>query len=124
MKKNAFTLIEVMIVVFLLGLVAVFIVPKINSIINENKLKICNDIVKTIEDAAETYTYKNTNIVDEEIDINGKYEITILKLQQSGLLDTNIIEPFHNSEISTSNIVIITKVDNQYIYEYQGSECK
>ncbi len=124
MKKNAFTLIEVMIVVFLLGLVAVFIVPKINSIINENKLKICNDIVKTIEDAAENYTYKNTNIVDEEIDINGKYEITILKLQQSGLLDTNIIEPFHNSEISTSNIVIITKVDNQYIYEYQGSECK
>ncbi len=124
MKKNAFTLIEVMIVVFLLGLVAVFIVPKINSIINENKLKICNDIVKTIEDAAESYTYKNTNIVDEEIDINGKYEITILKLQQSGLLDTNIIEPFHNSEISTSNIVIITKVDNQYIYEYQGSECK
>lgn len=124
MKKNAFTLIEVMIVVFLLGLVAVFIVPKINSIINENKLKICNDIVKTIEDAAESYTYKNTNIVDEEIDINGKYEITILKLQQSGLLDTNIVEPFHNSEISTSNIVIITKVDNQYIYEYQGSECK
>ena len=124
MKKNAFTLIEVMIVVFLLGLVAVFIVPKINSIINENKLKICNDIVKTIEDAAESYTYKNTNIVDEEIDINGKYEITIMKLQQSGLLDTNIIEPFHNSEISTSNIVIITKVDNQYIYEYQGSECK
>lgn len=124
MKKNAFTLIEVMIVVFLLGLVAVFIVPKINSIINENKLKIYNDIVKTIEDAAESYTYKNTNIVDEEIDINGKYEITILKLQQSGLLDTNIIEPFHNSEISTSNIVIITKVDNQYIYEYQGSECK
>lgn len=122
--KNGFTLIEVTVVVLLLGILTVFIVPRVSTIIGNNKSKVCNSIVISAEDAAKGYTYKYTNIVDATIASNGYFEITLLDLQREGLLDVDLKNPYTDESIPNTNVVKITKTGNIYEYTYMGDECK
>ena len=90
MNNRGFTLIEITCVILLLGILITFIVPKTTSMIKENKRKTCNSIVTSLEDAANTYTYKNTTLVDNGISSNGYYDISILELQTEGLVKNKL----------------------------------
>lgn len=122
--KNGFTLIEITVTVLLLAVLTLFIVPKVSTIITNNKDKACDSIMVSIEDAAESYTYKYTNKVDAGITNNGYFEITLLDLQKEGLLDTDLENPHTNEQVSNTNVVKITKDGNIYKYTYMGDECK
>ena len=108
----------------LLGILITFIVPKTTSIIKENKRKTCNSIVTSLEDAANTYTYKNTTLVDNGISSNGYYDISILELQTEGLVKNKLENPLNGDVFDTSNVVRITMENNSYIYTYLGDDCK
>ena len=53
-----------------------------------------------------------------------EYELTLLKLQSEGLLDTKLEDPYTRQLISNTNVVRITKDGNTYVYTYMGDECK
>ncbi len=118
MKNNGFTLIELMIVVALLVIISLFVTPKVRTLINNSKETAYNNLVETIEDAANSYVYKYTTSVDSSISTNGYLNVTILTLQQEGLLSTTITNPTTKESISTSDYVRITKNGNIYSYEY------
>lgn len=124
MNNKGFTLIEIICVILLLGILVAFIVPKTTSIIKENKRKTCNSVVTSLEDAANTFTYENTSIVDNAIATSGYYDISILELQTKGLIKNKLTNPFTNEEFNTSNSVRITIDNNTYIYTYLGDECE
>ena len=124
MNNRGFTLIEITCVILLLGILVTFIVPKTTSIIKENKRKTCNSIVTSLEDAANTYTYKNTTLVDNGISSNGYYDISILKLQTEGLVKNKLENPLNGDVFDTSKVVRITMENNSYIYTYLGDDCK
>jgi len=56
MKKNGFTLVELLAVIIILGLLALLIVPKVNSIVKESKVKSyevsINNLVKSLNSIA------------------------------------------------------------------------
>lgn len=124
MKKNGFTLIEVTVVVLLLAILTVFIVPRVNTIISNNKDKACNSIVISIEEAAKNYTYLNPGVVDSAISSKAYFEITLLDLQKEGLLKVELENPHTNQKIPNTNKVKITKEGNVYTYTYLGDECE
>lgn len=124
MNNRGFTLIEITCVILLLGILVIFIVPKTTSMIKENKRKTCNSIVTSLEDAANTYTYKNTTLVDNGISSNGYYDISILELQTEGLVKNKLENPLNGDVFDTSNVVRITMENNNYIYTYLGDDCK
>ena len=124
MKKNGFTLIEVIVTVLLLSLLTVFIVPRVSTIISNNKDKVCDSIIISIEEAAKNYTYLNTGVVDNAIVNDTYFEITLLDLQKEGLLKKELENPHTNQMIPNTNKVKITKIGNVYSYTYLGDECK
>lgn len=124
MKKNGFTLIEITAVALLLGIIAVLVIPKVNNTIKNNKEKVCDSIKSNAEDAAKSYTYMNTNEIDNIITTNGFAELTLYKLMQEGLINKNLENPYNNEPISTSNVVKIEKNGNEYTYTYMGVDCK
>ena len=124
MNNRGFTLIEITCVILLLGILVTFIVPKTTSIIKENKRKTCNSIVTSLEDAANTYTYKNTSVVDNGISSNGYYDISILELQTEGLVKNKLENPLNGDAFDTSGVVRITMENSSYIYTYLGDECE
>ena len=77
-----------------------------------------------MEDAANTYTYKNTTLVDNGISSNGYYDISILELQTEGLVKNKLENPLNGDVFDTSNVVRITMENNNYIYTYLGDDCK
>ena len=124
MKKNGFTLIEDIVTVLLLSLLTVFIVPRVSTIISNNKDKVCDSIIISIEEAAKNYTYLNTGVVDNAIVNDTYFEITLLDLQKEGLLKKELENPHTNQMIPNTNKVKITKIGNVYSYTYLGDECK
>ena len=58
MNNKGFTLIEITVTVLLLAMLTLFVVPKVTTIIDNNKSKVCNSIVVNIEEAAKNYTYE------------------------------------------------------------------
>lgn len=124
MDNKGFTLIEITAVVLLLGILTLFIVPKVNTIIDNNKREVCDSIVINAEEAAKMYTYKYTGKVNNEITSNGSFDVTLLTLQKEGLLDTKIENPYTKELIPNTNVVKITKNENIYVFTYMGDECK
>lgn len=120
MKKNGFTLIEILATVVLITMVAVLITPKVRTLINDSKQNAYNGVVSTIEDAAKSYTYLNISTIDNLITANGYAEVTLTTLQQNGLLEGGISNPLTNTDISYTDVVRITKSGNKYNYEYMG----
>ena len=121
--KKGFTLIEVTVVILLLGVLSIFIIPKVTTTIGNNKAKACASIVTSAEEAAKACTYMHIETIEEDIVSNGYFDITIGELQDEGLLKMNIENPYEEGYISTSNNVRVTKNGNKYIYTYMGGEC-
>lgn len=118
--KKGFTLVELIITVSLIVLIGFIAVPGVRNLISDSKQKAYDSMVNTIEDAAKSYTYLNSSDVDVTIAANGYADVTILVLQQNGLLKTELIDPLTNSSVSTSTVVRITKNSNLYSFEYMG----
>lgn len=112
--KNGFTLIEIIVAIAILGIILLLVIPEMTKIVDDKKVSACNSISKTIEDAAQSYVYFNTDIVDSAILSDNQFEISISALQSEGLLDTDLVNPITDENITGS--IIITKNDNQYIY--------
>lgn len=113
-KKSGFTLIEIIVAIAILGIILLLVIPEMAKIVDDKKVSACNSISKTIEDAAQSYVYFNTDIVDSTILSDNQFEISISALQSEGLLDTDLVNPITDENITGS--IIITKNDNQYIY--------
>lgn len=113
-NKSGFTLIEIIVAIAILGIILLLVIPEMAKIVDDKKVSACNSISKTIEDAAQSYVYFNTDIVDSAILSDNQFEISISALQSEGLLDTDLVNPITDENITGS--IIITKNDNQYIY--------
>lgn len=132
--KNAFTLIELICVITILGLIALIAIPTINNMIIQSKEAAYTEQIELIEDAARKYMSKeNQNL---PLISNTSKCITIDTLQKSGYLDKNDIEnPCYSEEESTctevdltiepdktfNGGVNVTWNGNKYTYKYTGS---
>ena len=116
--KKAFTLIELVMVIVVLGLIALIAVPTVNSIINDSKEKAYNNQIKTIENTARTYMTNHPSELPKAGDVKC---ITTEKLKQEGLLSKEKIQnPKSNEELNGA--VKITWNKNKYIYEYKDNK--
>ena len=118
MKKNGFTLVEITVCVVLLVTIFLIVVPKVNTMINNKKKNAYNSLISTVKDAAQTYVYLNVNIVDDAIESQGYYEVSIRTLQENELLENKLENPLTGKNIPSTSIVKIIKNNEEYIYKF------
>ena len=109
MKKNGFTLVEITVCVVLLVTIFLLVVPKVNTMINNKKKNAYNSLISTVKDAAQAYVYLNVNIVDDTIESQGYYEVSIRTLQENELLENKLENPLTGKNIPSTSIVKIIK---------------
>ena len=63
MKKNGFTLVEVLLVLVILGVIAVIFIPEATKLLKENDKKIYKAKEEIMVKAAEDYVLENKSIV-------------------------------------------------------------
>lgn len=105
--KKGFTLIEVVGIIVILGVVALFSVPALTKTLKESADKSYEEYEKNIKIAAESYFHGETEGI-----INDKYYITIGTLAEEGYLEKEI-NPKTNVETADTATIIITKNEDK-----------
>ncbi|MCI9233542.1 MAG: prepilin-type N-terminal cleavage/methylation domain-containing protein [Bacilli bacterium] len=119
MKKSGFTLPEVLGVLTVLALLALLITPVVSKTIKNNKQKLYNVQIETIEKAAHDYAIKNTDILPEEG--NTSY-LTLGEIKRSGLLPEEVRNPITKELFPDDLQIEITIENNQYVYKVVEQE--
>lgn len=113
MKNKAFTLIELLGVIVLLGILGVVIIPKVGDSIENSKEQSYKVQEETIKKAANDFLIDNTEFLEE----NDTITIKLGVLKQKGYLPVNIKNPKTRKNISNESLITITKNGNAYKIE-------
>lgn len=113
-KRKAFTLIELMGVLVIIGILTVILVPVINNTIKNNKQKLYDNQLEMIRLAAQNLATDNTYILPEED--GEEIYITLGQLRAMGYAEGKIIDPLTNKNFPDNLIVMIIKKENDYDY--------
>ncbi len=118
MKNKAFTLIELLAVIIVLGILLGILVPSVIKTIGESKQKAYNTTVESIKTAAESYINMDADpTVKQELANTGTSVITLDELIDAGFLPNEVIDPFTNEPLTGT--VTITKIsENKYTYDF------
>ena len=111
MKKNGFTLVELLSIVVILGIIVVVALPQISGSIGSKKEKQYNKIVKIVENAGKVYLTENVT----------RDSVSIDKLIKSDYLTSGLKNPINNTPL-TGCVKKITS-DGVTKYKYEVDNC-
>lgn len=103
MNKKGFTLVELLAVIIILALLALLASTAVTKLVKDSKDDLYNNQLLLIEKAAEAWGADNINLLP---DVGSCKYLTLLDLQEYGLLDSNITNPRTNEPFKTINIKI------------------
>lgn len=90
MKKNGFTLVELLAIIAVLTAIMLLVLPKFSSSVNDRKQKEYNKLIKTIENAGKVYHTYNQE----------KNKVSVNELVKEDLLTSGIKSPIDDTLIS------------------------
>ena len=115
MKKNGFTLAELLGVIVILGLLAVIVIPVVTETLNGYRVRICETQVKNVIEAARAWGAEEENIVKLPQSDTDVRTISLADLQEAGYIDKDIKNPLNTNEYLEMDITI-TKQGYRYKY--------
>lgn len=121
MKKNAFTLIELLAILVILTILSIILIPTIKKAINDAKDSAYKDQVSTIKRAAEAY-FVNSNF---RVDSTNPKVMYLADIVSSGYIEGNkAVNPVTSETMM--GCVLIKYYSNQYHYDYidSNTECE
>ena len=110
MKKNGFTLVELLSIVVILGIIVVVALPQISGSIGSKKEKQYNKIVKIVENAGKVYLIENVTKDSVSIDI----------LIKNDYLTSGLKNPINNTPLTGCVKKITSDGVTKYKYEEEG----
>ena len=120
MKKNAFTLIELLAIIVILAILALILIPTLKDSINDAKNAAYNDQVNIIKESAQTY-FINSNF---RVDSNTPKVLYLNDIVSSGYINSNkLVNPITGETMT--GCILIKYYSRQYHYQYIESveEC-
>ncbi|HHW69584.1 MAG TPA: hypothetical protein GX747_04525 [Tenericutes bacterium] len=116
MKKNAFTIIELLGMLAVLGIISLVSFYYISNILKKSKYNEYESFKKNLYLAAETYIEANKELFPELKTLNGTVFIGVQELLNEGYIKKIITNP--KTDEYEENATIIAKTNNNYITEY------
>ena len=122
MKKNGFTLVELLGVIIIIAALSLVVFPLVMNGFKKNKKEISAVTKTLIEEAATVYMNENPNMY-EKVDGN-VYCISLSQIVDSGNLSSPLNDTTTGNDIPLSNKVRVTIENRQYMPNYIGdSSC-
>lgn len=118
MKKNGFTLMEVLAVLIILSIIVVIAIPMVNTAMKNSKNKSYLRQMEGIVESAKVWASEHMFELPEEE--NATRTLTLAELIQGGYVDQNIKDP-KTGEPLTGVRVVITYSNNSFVYTIYDS---
>ena len=110
--KKAFTLVELVGAIVILGIIAIIAIPLIDKNLKENKEKAYLTQIESIKESTKNWAANNTKLLPE---LGESYTITLNHLQTGGYIG-KIIDPRTEEPFSRNVKVIIKNTNSGYVY--------
>ena len=110
MKNKAFTLVELLGVIVLLGILGVVIIPKVGDSISNSREKAYETQLASIKKGVIDFLAENTEVLET----NNTITIKLGTLKQGGYLPVNIKNPKTRKNFSNESLITITKTGEKY----------
>ena len=110
MKNKAFTLVELLGVIVLLGILSIVIIPKVGDSLQNSKETALLTQQEQIKKAAYDFLIDHTELLDESDTIT----IKLGTLKQGGYLPIKLKNPKTRKNLSNESTITITKIGNAY----------
>ncbi len=112
--KKAFTLVELLGVIIILGVLALIVFPIVDKSIKQGKEKALQSTINSIEDAANKYS------VEHELGYSTNYnKLDLNELVNNGYLKDDLINPVTNSKLNGCVLYKWDEEYNQYEFKYE-----
>ncbi len=122
MKKNGFTLTELITIIALLSIVMVVAIPKINTSIKESRADQLEEVREKVVNATEVYL--NTKCGSDKYDKlieNDEIKVYLNSISDCGLIDSKIYNPVADNYFNINNEYVIVKIDEVGMIDYELS---
>lgn len=118
MKKNAFTLVELMAIIVIMASILLIILPAINGTIKNSEEKKKQDALNSIYMAAENYVMANYDEYSSLDDIGSVEYVYITDLISNNYLSIDTVNPNNDLAFNSKDAVKVTKKqDGTFSYE-------
>ncbi len=119
MKRNGFTLVELLACLVLLGMIMLLVFPSILNSYNNAKQQAYEAQIVYVESAAKRFVEKQKHEIPELATLNTPYTVTVSYLYDHDYLDLPITNPLTNKDISPSEsqVIITRKSELEFTYE-------
>lgn len=112
--NKAFTLIELMAVIIIMGIIGVITMPVIENTMSKNKEALFKAQLQEIREATEKWSYNNLNLLPNE---EGVVSITLLDLKKGGFVKIDLKDPRTGELLPNDMVIEIKYENNKYSYE-------
>ena len=122
MKKNGFTLIELVTVIALLSIVGVVLIPKISDMFQTSKADQLEEVRQEVVTATEIYLNSScgSDNYDKLID-NDSIKIYLSSISDCGLIDNKIYNPMSGEYFDIDNEYVDVVIDEVGMIDYKLS---
>ena len=112
--KNAFTLIELLATVIILGFISLMVVPAVDRALNRSRNELYTIQISNIREGAKNWAAKNFVVLPDK---NGEIiTLTLGQLKLGGFVDKDIKNPKSRKYFPNDMEIIIRNISNNYEY--------
>lgn len=117
--KKAFTLIEILTVIIIIGIITTLVIPITMGIIEDTKQSVYDNQIISIQTAAKGYITENGSSIPALDVTSGTYTLTLNDLVTGGYIESPIKNQLTNSNMNLdTTTILVTKLANgTYSYE-------
>ncbi|MDD3048645.1 MAG: glycine-rich protein [Bacilli bacterium] len=126
LKKNAFTLIEVIAVIAIMGILITLVIPSIFKYVDSLKTDSRDNLIDVIKNNSEIFATRHKDEIEDVIETSEThvYEITIASLIEDDLMESPVIDPVTNEALVLDKKIYVVKIDDENLKVcYGNSEC-
>lgn len=115
MKKNGFTLVELLGVITILAMLGVIVVPVVSRMLSDNKQSLYDTQIRNIQSGASNYVADHVFSID--LPVGTSKGITLGTLKNMGYVENDIKDPISKRKFDDSMVIIITNTSKGYEYK-------
>ena len=119
MKKDGFTMVELIAIITILAVIILIALPSVVKIRRNAEEKIYNDFLNDLYIKTENYVITNGDLFENLNTVNNKAYVQVKDLINAGYINKDVVNPKTEQVISDKNTIIVKKEkDETFSYVY------